>query len=100
MLLCSKFVALVLLSVACGFASSSGSVFGQVEDPSGAAIPGVQLTLIDTGLKTEFKAVSGAHGLYSFPSLPVGHYDLTISAKGFRTQRKTNLAVDTDAALR
>ena len=30
----------------------------------------------------------------------MGHYDLTIEAIGFQTQQKTNLAVDTDAALR
>jgi hypothetical protein len=30
----------------------------------------------------------------------VGHYDLTIEAAGFQTQQKTNLTVDTDAALR
>jgi hypothetical protein len=39
-------------------------------------------------------------GSYFFPSLPVGHYDLTISANGFRAQRKMNLAVDTDAIIR
>jgi hypothetical protein len=30
----------------------------------------------------------------------VGHYDLTITASGFNTQRKTNLTVDADSALR
>jgi hypothetical protein len=39
-------------------------------------------------------------GFYSFPNLPVGHYDLTISATGFTTQLKRNLTVDADSALR
>jgi hypothetical protein len=30
----------------------------------------------------------------------VGHYDLAIEATGFKTQKKTNLTIDTDAALR
>ncbi len=71
-----------------------------VKDASGAAIPGAKLTLINTTLRTEFKAASDAQGFYSFPALPVGHYDLTIEAAGFQTQQKTNLSVDTDAALR
>ena len=43
---------------------------------------------------------SDKQGFYSFPNLPVGHYELTISADGFTTQRKTNLTVDTDSAIR
>jgi hypothetical protein len=51
-------------------------------------------------LKSEYKAISNGQGFYSFPTLPVGHYDLTIEATGFKTQKKTNLTVDTDAALK
>jgi hypothetical protein len=50
--------------------------------------------------RTVYRAVADQQGTYSFPNLPVGHYELTISANGFTTERKTNLAVDTDAALR
>jgi hypothetical protein len=71
-----------------------------IKDPSGAAIPRARVTLINTILKTEFKAASDAHGFYSFPVLPVGQYDLTFEATGFQTKQKTNLAVDTDATLR
>jgi len=95
-----QLVAVILLSAACLWAFAAGSVSGVVKDSSGAAIPGARLTLINTTLKTEFKAASDAQGFYSFPSLPVGHYDLTFEATGFQTEQKTNLAVDTDAALR
>ena len=44
--------------------------------------------------------MSDKQGLYVFPNLPVGHYDLTIIASGFSSQRKTNLTVDTDSAIR
>jgi hypothetical protein len=63
-------------------------------------IPGAALSLVNTAQQTTYQAASNREGLYSFPNLPVGHYDLTISASGFATQRKTNLTVDTDAALR
>jgi hypothetical protein len=95
-----KLIALFFLSAMFAWAFSAGNVSGVVEDPSGAAIPGASLTLINTALKSEFKATSDSQGFYSFPALPVGHYDLTIEAAGFATQHKTNLAVDTDAALR
>lgn len=81
-------------------AAAGGSISGAVIDLSGAVIPGAALKLVNTGQHTVYQAVSDRQGFYSFPNLPVGHYELTISASGFTTQRKTNLTVDTDAALR
>ncbi len=81
-------------------AATGGSISGTLPDPTGAAIPGAVLNLVNTAQLTIYRAVSDRQGVYSFPNLPVGHYDLTISANGFATQRKTNLTVDTDSALR
>ncbi|MGD1081776.1 MAG: carboxypeptidase regulatory-like domain-containing protein [Candidatus Sulfotelmatobacter sp.] len=82
------------------WAAANGSISGTLQDPSGAVVPGATVTLVNTALKSEYKAISNGQGFYSFPTLPVGHYDLTIQATGFRTQTKTDLSVDTDAALR
>ena len=81
-------------------AATGGSISGTVLDPSGAVVAGTTLKLVNTAQQTIYQAVSDKQGLYSFPNLPVGHYDLTISAPGFSTQRKTNLTVDTDSAIR
>jgi hypothetical protein len=91
---------LALLSAAAAWPFAAGSVFGLVKDPSGGAIPGAKLTLVNAALLTRFTAAADAQGYYSFPALPVGHYDLTIEAAGFRTGQNTNLTVDTDATLR
>ncbi len=80
--------------------ATGGSVSGTVADRSGAVVAGATLQLVNTAQQTNYHAVSDKQGLYSFPNLPVGHYDLTISAPGFSTQRKTNLTVDTDSAMR
>ncbi len=96
----TSLIGLVLLSAVCVWAFAAGSISGVIKDTSGAAIPGAKLTLINSTLRAGFKAASDGQGFYSFPSLPVGHYDLTIEATGFQPQQKTNLAVDTDAALR
>jgi hypothetical protein len=93
-------LAQIALCVACLWGFAAGSVSGRIDDSSGGAISGAKLKLLNTTLRTEFKAASDAQGFYSFPALPVGHYDLTIEAAGFQTQKKTNLSVDTDAALR
>ena len=90
----------LLLLLAARLAGAAGSISGVLRDASGAAIPGARLTLTNTSLKAGYKTASDDQGFYAFPALPVGHYDLTIEAGGFRTQQKTNLAVDADAALR
>jgi len=81
-------------------AATGGSISGAIVDPSGAVIPGADLKLVNTAQQTIYRAVSNREGLYSFPNLPVGHYDLTLAAPGFATQQKTNLTVDTDSAVR
>jgi hypothetical protein len=80
-------------------AATGGSISGTVSDPSGAAISGATLSLVNMGQQIVYQAVSDGRGLYSFPNLPVGHYDLKISAPGFAAQQKMNLTVDTDSAL-
>jgi Carboxypeptidase regulatory-like domain len=56
--------------------------------------------LVNTSQQTTYRTVSDRQGLYSFPNLSVGHYDLTIEANGFTPQRKANLTVDTASAVR
>jgi hypothetical protein len=90
---------MALLTLGYLWAFAGGSVSGVIKDQSGAAIAGAKLSLVNATLKTAFKVTSDAQGYYSFPALPVGHYDLTIEAPGFQAQRKTNLIVDSDAAL-
>jgi len=81
-------------------AATGGSISGAVLDPNGAVIPGAKLKLVNTAQQTIYRAVSNREGLYSFPDLPVGHYELTIAAPGFAAQRRTDLTLDTDSAIR
>jgi hypothetical protein len=92
-------IALILLSVSLIWALAGGSLSGVLKDSSGAVIPGVKLRLVNTALKGRFESTSDARGFYSFPSLPVGRYDLAIEADGFQPQKKTGIAIDADAAV-
>ena len=96
---CTMLIVLPLLLLPKGWGSAAGSISGTVSDPSGAVIAKATLTLVNAAINSEYKAVSDAKGFYSFPSLSVGHYDLEIQASGFKTQKRTNLVVNTDAAL-
>jgi Carboxypeptidase regulatory-like domain len=82
------------------FAAANGSLTGTLTDPSGAVVSGATVTLVNTAIGSQYTAVSNDGGFYSFPALPTGHYDLTTEAAGFKIQKRSGIAVDTDAALR
>src|SRR5580658_10281870 len=94
------FVILVCLPLTFTWAAANGSLSGILMDASGAVVRGATITLVNGALRSEYKAISNGQGFYSFPALPVGHYEVTIEASGFKTQKKTNLTVDADAALK
>jgi hypothetical protein len=96
---------MVLLACAfwCGSplgAATGGGISGTVKDQSDALVPGAALALVNLDLTTSYKATTDAQGFYSFPTVPVGRYELTIEAAGFKTQKKTGIVVDADAAVR
>ena len=102
-LLAKRLLPLLLLSAFFAVAAWSvvgGSISGTVKDPSGGAIPGASVTLVNLDLTTQYKTTTDAQGAYSFPDLPVGRYELTAIATGFKALKRTGLVVDTDAALK
>lgn len=100
LLVFSSVIAVILMGLPVNlFAASDGSVSGTVSDPTGAVIAGAHVTLDSTASKSEYTSVTDGEGMYSFPALPVGHYDVTIEASGFKTEKIADLIVDTGAAL-
>ncbi|MEP7272114.1 MAG: TonB-dependent receptor [Acidobacteriota bacterium] len=61
-----------------------GSVVGNVEDPSGAVLPGVSVTITNTGTALKLETVTDDTGSYAFRNLPPGTYTLSLSLKGFK----------------
>ncbi len=64
---------------------ATADVLGTATDPSGAVVPGAQITALDlsTGIKTIAKTTSD--GEYVLSHLQVGTYKVTVEAKGFKT---------------
>jgi hypothetical protein len=56
---------------------------GTVTDSSGSAIPGAMLVVKSPDTGYTQNAISGAGGVYLFPSLPVGTYRLSVTMAGF-----------------
>jgi hypothetical protein len=92
-------VALVIIAMA-GFAQSifaqaiDGNLTGTVVDPSGATVPNatVEVTNTATGIKTTTK--TGVDGSYRINNLPVGNYDVGVTASGFATSGIKGVGVE------
>jgi hypothetical protein len=79
---------------------SSGSVAGQVTDPSNAGVPGATVTLRNQGTGAERTAKTDAGGNYVFPSVPAGLYTVRAEMQGFRSFEATNLEIQVAQAVR
>ena len=91
--------AIGVLSAALVWASVGGSISGTVKDPSGRVIPNAEVSLRESTTGLSYQAHSDSRGLYTFPVLPVGHYDLQVQATGFSGYQRTGVVLDTNAAL-
>ena len=64
---------------------------GTVIDPSGASVPGAQITATNEATGIARQLVSGADGSYELISLPVGTYTLSASKNGFKKFETTGI---------
>src|SRR6202046_5399202 len=92
------FVLSLLVSVHV-FASVTASISGTVKDASGASIPGATVTATNTGTGIAETRIANGQGFYSFQTLPLGTYVLTVAQKGFKEYQQNDLVLDVNAAL-
>jgi hypothetical protein len=80
-------------------AAVGGSISGTVKDHSGAVVPKATVTATNTDTGVRQVVTTNATGAYSFPSLPVGHYDINIATAGFKPYHRASVTVDVNGAL-
>lgn len=94
--------ALILLSLLAVFVGTTSPVLaqfttarltGSVEDKSGAAVAGATVTVEQAGTDYKQTVKSDGKGEYTFPSLPVGSYRLTVEIQGFSTYVQDGIAL-------
>src|SRR5690242_4947135 len=78
----------------------SATVSGVVQDGTGGVLPGADVTLTSVGTGLERRAVTNEAGLYTFPNVPVGTYNVKASLQGFNTITKTGVALSAGVNIR
>jgi hypothetical protein len=87
--------AVVLFAVGVSRAQlDTGSIQGLVRDTTGAVIPNAAVVVANEGTQRAYSVTSNAEGEYTIPSLPVGHYIVTVSANGFGTSKLTGIVLN------
>lgn len=66
---------------------------GVVSDPSGGVVPNARITLTDAVSGSTRDTVTNGDGYYTFASVPVGTYDLTVDGKGFRLYKASAISL-------
>ena len=79
--------------------SFNGSIGGLVTDPSGAVIPGAQLTLKSVRTGAEMKFTADRDGLFRFGNLQQDVYELRATAKGFQEFVQRGITVNVNQAV-
>jgi hypothetical protein len=72
------------VSCVAALAQDTASITGTVTDASGAAIPNAQIGVRNNEHGINRSGASNGSGDFLFASLPIGSYDLTVTADGFK----------------
>src|SRR5713226_4794332 len=71
--------------------TATGQIAGGVSDPSGASVPGADITVTNNATGIQRKAKSNGEGNYTVPLRPPGNYRLVIQKEGFRPSAKSDI---------
>ena len=74
--------------------TSTGSLFGQVTDPTGASVVGATVTMTDTSTGIARTVTSNETGRYIFVNVTPGKYDLSITKRGFAAVKMAGQTVE------
>ena len=79
--------------------SPVGTVSGIVNDPSGAAIAGADVLVVNDATRVQFPGKTNQEGIYLVSNLPPGPYLIQVSKPGFKTIIKPDITLNVQDAL-
>src|SRR2546427_5928073 len=79
------------------WAQATAQISGTVKDPSGAVLPGVEVTATQTETGIARTAVTNETGSYVLSNLALGPYRIEASLTGFRTFVQTGIVLQVNS---
>lgn len=81
-------------------AQTQGEITGLVTDPSGAVLSGAGVTVTNKATGAARKVTTNSDGIYLFPSLPPGVYELRVEQSGFKTAQLNDIKLEVQQTAR
>src|SRR5215831_11253370 len=94
-----SFILLCLAGIVLGQESGSATLNGTVSDPSGGLVAGAKITATQTTTGLARSTETTSAGLFTFPALPVGVYDIVVEAKGFKQAKLAAVTIGVGAVV-
>src|SRR5438552_4605604 len=80
--------------------AGTGSINGTITDSSGVLIPGVTVRAMNTDTGVILEGITSERGMYAFPGLSAGTYQVSVSLPGFQAKTVTGLRVPFKSTVR
>ncbi len=77
-----------------------GSIVGVAEDPSGAAVPNAEITLVNHANGQTYSDKTDGSGRFNVGNVQPGNYDVKVTAAGFKTETRTSVNVSANTVSR
>src|SRR5713226_4018071 len=88
------------LPVGVTWAQTFGKITGEVKDQSGAVAPNASLTVTNTATNVSRNTRTNEAGIYSFPDLVPGPYQVKVEAPGFQPMVRSNIELQVQQTAR
>src|SRR5689334_9037261 len=89
------FAAIILCALVIpAMAQSTAVLKGSITDPTGAAVVQAKVVVRNQATGVEWNTEADSAGSYLVPSLPIGKYEITVTATGFRRAIMQNIILD------
>jgi len=92
-------IALLVASGAWGQAASA-RIVGNITDPNGGGVPAAKVSVVNTATQVHYDTTTNNEGYFQAVELPIGRYNVTIEANGFRKLVFQNQVLQINQVLR
>src|ERR1700681_225254 len=89
----------VVLVASAARAEVGGRITGAVKDQTGSVIPGATVVVTNTQTGVKLTTTADQDGVFTFPVLSVGQYQIDVTSDVFKSYRRTGLVIDINSAL-
>ena len=90
---------MALLATAAIAQSPNGTISGLIVDPTGRAITGADIQIVNDATAVRYPGTTNGEGIYAVPNLPPGPYRIQVSKAGFKTLIKPDIVLNVQDAL-